>query len=77
MSNIIIHFKLKFCCMAWTSYNIRIAMIDVIRFIHPVAYYTCMPYIDLSCASIYMLSGVGLMKRLQLADDRQFCMSLD
>ena len=38
MSHIIIHFKIEFCCMAWTSYNIRIAVIDVIRFIHPVAY---------------------------------------
>ena len=36
-----------------------------------------MPYIDHSCASFYMLPGVGSMKRLQLADDRQFCMSLD
>ena len=30
--------KLKFCRMAWTSYNICIAMIDDIHFIHPVAY---------------------------------------
>ena len=50
----------------------------MICFINPVAYnYTIiMPYFDLSCASIYMLPGVGFVKRLQLADDRQFCMSL-